>query len=225
MTFMWAWICTDNMWASRLHAKGRQCYLSQNIGPVVAGSGMQRVGNAISVKTLVRWLPGLPDLPDLLRCPCYNWWGGKMVWGLFLHVHTVAAGLGFHLPFDAQTAVILPAGTSPELHLKNATAPSVVLWYESIESFLGLVGSPQLTGGESDVIWSEQSRRTFRGLRLFTVCDSGFLCILIFFIEYESMEKLPGSSCDSNQTWIIRSYMLLPLSHLEPWQRRGKQVT
>ena len=27
----------------------------------------QRIGNVISVKTSVRWLPGLPDL---LRCPC-----------------------------------------------------------------------------------------------------------------------------------------------------------
>ena len=38
VTFVWAWICTDNTQTSRLKAKGRRCYLSQNIGPAVAGS-------------------------------------------------------------------------------------------------------------------------------------------------------------------------------------------
>ena len=35
---MRAWICTDDTRASRLQAKGCRCYLSQNIGPVVARS-------------------------------------------------------------------------------------------------------------------------------------------------------------------------------------------
>ena len=38
VTFVRAWICTDDMRASRLQAKGRRYYLSQNIGPAVAGS-------------------------------------------------------------------------------------------------------------------------------------------------------------------------------------------
>ena len=29
---------TDDMWASHVQAKNRQCYLSQNIGPAVSGS-------------------------------------------------------------------------------------------------------------------------------------------------------------------------------------------
>ena len=33
-----AWICTDDMQASRLQAKRRRCYLIQNIGPAVTGS-------------------------------------------------------------------------------------------------------------------------------------------------------------------------------------------
>ena len=33
-----AWICTEDMRASCLQAKGRRSYLSQNIGPAVAGS-------------------------------------------------------------------------------------------------------------------------------------------------------------------------------------------
>ena len=37
-TFVRAWICTDDTRASRLQAKGRRCYLSQNIGPAVTGS-------------------------------------------------------------------------------------------------------------------------------------------------------------------------------------------
>ena len=35
---MRALICTDDTLASRLQAKDRRCYLSQNIGPAVAGS-------------------------------------------------------------------------------------------------------------------------------------------------------------------------------------------
>ena len=37
-TFMWAWICTDDVQASHLQAKGRRCYLTQNIGPTVTRS-------------------------------------------------------------------------------------------------------------------------------------------------------------------------------------------
>ena len=37
MVFVWAWICTDDTWASCQQAKGWRCYLSQNIGPAVAG--------------------------------------------------------------------------------------------------------------------------------------------------------------------------------------------
>ena len=33
-----AWICTEDTRAFHLEAKGRRCYLSQNIGPAVAGS-------------------------------------------------------------------------------------------------------------------------------------------------------------------------------------------
>ena len=38
MVLVRAWICTDDMRASRQQANGRRCYLSQNIGPAVAGS-------------------------------------------------------------------------------------------------------------------------------------------------------------------------------------------
>ena len=38
VTFVRAWICTDDTRTSRLKAKGRWSYLSQNIGPEVAGS-------------------------------------------------------------------------------------------------------------------------------------------------------------------------------------------
>ena len=37
-TFMQAWICTDDVQASHLQAKGRRCYLSQNIGLAVTRS-------------------------------------------------------------------------------------------------------------------------------------------------------------------------------------------
>ena len=35
--FVRAWICADDTRTSRLKAKGWKCYLSQNIGPAVAG--------------------------------------------------------------------------------------------------------------------------------------------------------------------------------------------
>ena len=38
VTSVRAWICTDDTRASRLQAKGRRCYLSQNIGLAVPGS-------------------------------------------------------------------------------------------------------------------------------------------------------------------------------------------
>ena len=42
------------------------------------------------------------------------------------HVHTRVARSGVHLPSAAHTALILPGGTNPGLHLKNISAPSVV---------------------------------------------------------------------------------------------------
>ena len=38
VTFVRAWICTDDTRASHLQVKGQRCYLSQNIGLAVAGS-------------------------------------------------------------------------------------------------------------------------------------------------------------------------------------------
>ena len=48
-----------------------------------------------------------------------------MLWA-DLPVHLTSAGLGLHLPSDAHTAVIFPAGTNPGLHPNTITAPSVV---------------------------------------------------------------------------------------------------
>ena len=50
-TFVLAWICTDDTQASRRFLASKQ-----------------KVGDTISVKTLVR---GSPGLPDLLRRPCF----------------------------------------------------------------------------------------------------------------------------------------------------------
>ena len=62
------------------------------------------------------------------------------------HVHTRVAGSGFHLPFAPHTALILPAGTNPALHLKNISAPSSLFWYVAMEPLPGVTGCPQLTG-------------------------------------------------------------------------------
>ena len=60
----------------------------------------------------------------------------------YSHVHSKPLGSGF----SSQIALILPAGTNPGLHLKNISAPSVVLWYALMYPFPGRVGSLQLTG-------------------------------------------------------------------------------
>ena len=60
------------------------------------------------------------------------------------HVHTRAAGLEVQLPSAPHTALILPAGTYPGLHMKMISAPSSVLWYGSTTPFPGAVGSLQL---------------------------------------------------------------------------------
>ena len=61
-------------------------------------------------------------------------------------MHPRPAGSGFHLPSIPHTALILPTGTNPGLHLKNISAPSSVLWYASMEPLSGVLGLPQLTG-------------------------------------------------------------------------------
>ena len=63
-------------------------------------------------------------------------------------MHLRPAGSGFHLPFNAHTALILPAGTNSGLQLKYISAPSVVLRYASMEPFAGRVGLLQLAGEE-----------------------------------------------------------------------------
>ena len=83
-------------------------------------------------------------------------WSEGPQW-LFLHVHTVAARSGFHLPSPAHTAIILSAGTNPGLHLKNISAPCSVFWYGSMELFPGTVGSPQLTGGRKRCQTNDQN--------------------------------------------------------------------
>ena len=60
------------------------------------------------------------------------------------HVHTRAAGSEVQLPSAVHTALILPAGTNPGLHMKIISAPSSVLWYGSTTPFSGAVGSLQL---------------------------------------------------------------------------------
>ena len=47
---MWEWIYTDGTQASRLQAKGRQCYFSQNIGPAVAGSAGPAAPSLVQVQ-------------------------------------------------------------------------------------------------------------------------------------------------------------------------------
>ena len=69
-------------------------------------------------------------------------------------MHAVA-GLGFHIPLAAHTALVLPAGINPGPHLKNISAPSVVLWYASMEPFLGTLGSPQFAGWRNNMFFNQ----------------------------------------------------------------------
>ena len=67
-----------------------------------------------------------------------------------LPMHTEVAGSGFQVPFgdtpsDVHTAVILPVGTNPVLHLKSILAPPSVLGTATMEPLRGITGIPQLT--------------------------------------------------------------------------------
>ena len=103
-----------------------------------------------------------PTLSVLIQSPVSTLcneksWKWAKVWvpySWYSHVHVRLAGSGVHISLDAQVAVILVDGTNIELHLKNISAPSVVLWYGSMEPFVGGVGSLQLTGG--GWIWNKQ---------------------------------------------------------------------
>ena len=79
---------------------------------------------------------------------------------IILHVHTSVAGSGFHLPSTPHTALIVPAGTNPGLHLKNISAPSSMFWNGSITPFPGTIGSLQLAEEEGEVKqkWSNKLR-------------------------------------------------------------------
>ena len=65
-------------------------------------------------------------------------------------MHTEVAGFGVQVPFgdtpsDVHTAVILPVGTNPVLHLKSISVPPSVLGTATKEPFPGPTGIPQLT--------------------------------------------------------------------------------
>ena len=66
-------------------------------------------------------------------------------------MHTRVAGFGVQVPFcdtpsDMHTALILPVGTNPVLHLKSISVPPSVLGTATMEPLPGKVGNPQLTG-------------------------------------------------------------------------------
>ena len=67
-----------------------------------------------------------------------------------LPMHTRVAGSGVQVPFgdtpsDVHTAVLLPVGTNPVLHLKSISVPPSVLGTAVMEPLSGAVGIPQLT--------------------------------------------------------------------------------
>ena len=69
----------------------------------------------------------------------------------YLPMHTEVVGFGVHVPFgdipsDVHTALILPAGTNPVLHLKSISAPPSALGTATMETLPGEVGITQLTG-------------------------------------------------------------------------------
>lgn len=66
-----------------------------------------------------------------------------------LHVRLAGSGIQVPLadiPSDVQSALIVPAGTYPEAHMKDITAPTSVLEIFTMKPFRGAVGIPQLTG-------------------------------------------------------------------------------
>ena len=71
-------------------------------------------------------------------------------------MHTRVAGFGVQVPFgdtpsDVHTAVILPVGTNPVLHLKIISVPPSVFGTVTMEPFSGATGIPQLTVRRSNI--------------------------------------------------------------------------
>ena len=65
-------------------------------------------------------------------------------------MHTRVAGSGVQVPFgdtpsDVHTAVLLPVGTNPVLHLKTISVPPSVLGTAAMEPLSGAVGILQST--------------------------------------------------------------------------------
>ena len=70
-------------------------------------------------------------------------------------MHTRVAGSGVQVPFgdtpsDMHTALILPVGTKPVLHLKSISVLLTVLGTFAMEPFPGATGILQLTKGKSN---------------------------------------------------------------------------
>ena len=86
-------------------------------------------------------------------------------WSFFMllvhsHEQIVVAGSGSHLPSAPHTAVILPVGTNPGLHVKNISVSSSVFWYGSMEPSIGGVGSLQLAGGRNNMSFTQRDSST-----------------------------------------------------------------
>jgi len=62
------------------------------------------------------------------------------------------------IPSDVQFALIVPAGTYPEAHMKDITAPTNVLEILPMEPYRGAVGIPQLTGRKKVIDSGKQLR-------------------------------------------------------------------
>ena len=97
----------------------------------------------------------------------YNFvaWNGLQKYVITCYIsplHTRSAGSGIQLLVDdIQVALILPAGTNPELHLKTIWAPPTVLMLcmFSMIPFSEAVGIPQSTAGRKLMVynWAEDS--------------------------------------------------------------------
>ena len=88
---------------------------------------------------------------DCVRKLTYNSLVLDLLTTYYLPMHTRVGGSGVQVPFgdtpsdDVHTAVLLPVGTNPVLHLKIISVPPSVFGTAAMEPLPGAAGIPQLT--------------------------------------------------------------------------------
>ena len=120
-----------------------------------------------------------------------------------LPMHTRVTGFGVQVPFgdipsDVHTAVILPVGTNPVLHLKIISVPPSVLGTATMEPLPGAIGIPQLTGRRGNDNEKRNHSENNKMLHFFPLWCKNYGCLGLVHGEWRLEERrLKINACAS----------------------------